>query len=361
MNKYFVVGLQTQTTQTTGQKAIGYRVTMVTIATKDKIPLCTPDSIVCKNFLVSEADLIGLIQREGNVVDNATVCGGRIQGAPASFDRFKLAVDKNNPNNVRRPLVLIGKIVNMAGDTIGYKALDYGGVVRDLDMKAVRAWINQAQSFMVGSKPMPPFQNVIVHGKDSSGDPVIVPYKGNTIMEFCTDFGETRRALAINHTKKPMTTRDKKTVDKTVATFKPECKKLIAQAQASGLNVRPLMDARFSEVQLKCLIKLMRKKVDVQKFANPDITPAYMDFCGWIERLGVDCSFVVNENLNNGQKSEVILGIIDGVDVTKYAKKHINSREMAQLRGRMRDAFWSKNSFRVTTDDTLVAFAESFD
>ena len=359
MNTYFVVGLQMKPNPTTGKNVPWYRVTMVTATSRDGVPVCVANSVICRNFLVLEGDLISLIHREGNVVDNAKIVNGRVQGSPASFDRFKLAKDKNNPNNVRRPLVLVGKVVNMAGDVIGYKTLDYGGTMHDLDINATKTWISQAQNFMVGSKPMPPFQNVIVHGKDNMGNPIIVPYKDNTILEFGTNVGETKRTVAVDN-KKPMTARDKKTVGKTVANFKPECKKLISQAQASGLNVRVLMDARFSEEQLKTLIKAMRKGVDVQKFANPDISPKYMDFLGWVERLGVDCSFVANENLNDGQKSEVILGIIDGVDVTKYAKKNVSSREMAQLRGRMRDAFWSKNSFRVTDDDTLVAFAESF-
>lgn len=358
MDMYFIIGLQEQKHPVTGQKTVGYRVTALSCASRDRIPVAMNDTLENKSFLVTEADLINLIHREGNVINNAEIINGRIEGLPASFDRFKLAVDKNNRNNVRRPLVLIGRIVNLAGDTVGYKVTDYNGNVRNFDVKTTALWIKQAQNFFVGSKPMPPFQNVIVHGKDKMGYPIIVPYKGRAIVDFSTNVGETKRASVVDN-KKPMTSKDKQKVGKTVATFKPECKKLISQAQASGLNVRVLMNPKLSEEQLKALIKGMRRGVDVQKIANPDITPDYMDFCCWVERLGVDCGFVVNENLNNAQRSEVIIGIIDGVDVTRYAKRNKSAREMGQLRIRMRDSFWSKNSFQVTSDDTLVALDDS--
>lgn len=98
------------------------------------------------------------------------------------------------------------------------------------------------------------------------------------------------------------------------------------------LDPTPLLNIAFTYEQMSELLRAMRKGIDVSSYADPSLTE--MEMMGYTTQAltGVDVRKFFLRNFNNDQIYEILVGIENGIDYTKYADETLSADEMAKIK-----------------------------
>lgn len=354
MERYFIFGIDV-VTDATGNKMKKYRV--LKAATNDA---CDESSWKFERYLVTEKDVVGLIRRNATVMNASINEKGELIGSPAAFGRFNAGA--LTQNDIRRPLILVAERITENGVRLGHVVADYNGAIKSFSAQDMKKWIESCENYKrKDGTSMFPFQNVKITGKNDDGNYIIAAYPHQDIMKSIVA-NDMQKAKHLN---KPKTTVDDSVIEKKMETkkaskYSEENKKIIIAARDDGYDIRPLLNPAFNKAQLNALITAMKSGVNVSAYAKPEIPADYMKFCTKVEKFGYNSNFLTKEILNPSQRVQVLLGLIAGVDVSKYAKASIPAQEMEQIRMRLADSFWGNGSYKLGNDgNSVITFKDS--
>lgn len=123
--------------------------------------------------------------------------------------------------------------------------------------------------------------------------------------------------------------------------FTPEQLEVLGRGKKEGVNIRVYANPAYSAKHMDIIRHVLVNKKDPSLLLDPKLPYELVAFYGFDLANGADVRAYYNPAYTVKQATQVKLGVIRGLDVSKYASPTTDGDEMEQIRVRMDADMWS--------------------
>jgi len=190
-------------------------------------------------------------------------------------------------------------------------------------------------------------ENARVQGRNAVQNMQYVRGTGTTVAHLKNYEGRTvpvyiQYRKAVNAEKTPVKVPTPEPAKPSAATvFTPEQLKILGQGKTDGVKIKVYANPALSPKHMDIIRQVLVQKKDPTLILDPNLPEELVSLYGYDLAAGADIRPYYNPAYTLKQAIQVKLGVIRGLDVSKYASPTTDGDEMEQLRVRMDADMWS--------------------
>ncbi len=185
-------------------------------------------------------------------------------------------------------------------------------------------------------------QNMQYVGANGSTAPHLKNYEGRTIPVYI----QHRKAVNAEKStavvpKAPEAVKVEPEKPSAASVFTPEQLEVLGRGKKEGVNIKVYANPAYKPKHMNAIRNILVHKKDPTLLLDPNMSEDLVALYGFDLANGADIRPYYNTSYTLKQATQVKLGVIRGLDVSKYASPSIDGDEMEQLRVRMDADMWS--------------------
>jgi len=283
-----------------------------------------------KAHVVEEAKLAHILEQKNFYLTIAEVIREdgvrRLTGKTGSLSRFEKVT-----RDGQYPLVVVAEVRNDRNKILGYKVANRDCKIRSMTWDNLDKYCKD----ILASGGIPIQNAMYVQEKDGVKAHLRSYPGGEFLIEVhVRKKSDTARSIRVNEKK------NEELLKRIDEFFSKEQAVEIKKGMSSKVNVKVYANRKFSPKQMKVLREGLEEGVNVKVFAHPDFAVEAMRVLKADMKYGADVRYYLNPK-SAEQLMELGNGVISGIDITKYADPSIDAQEMAEVRLRLENNFWT--------------------